>query len=79
MRWALAALAFGLLVSLAIATVAIRAGNLKKRLWLKQIDERVVSYSIETSRRQMWARDEVTAEGLARELQYWIERTAPQQ
>ena len=78
MRWALAALAFGLLVSLAVATVATRACNLQKRLRLKQIDHHVVTHSIERARWLEWLRDEVTPKGLAHRLHRWVGNSAPQ-
>ena len=78
MRWTLAALAFGLLVSLAVATVSTRATNLHKRMRLKRVDHQVVVHSIERARWLEWVRDEVTPKGLAQRMRHWLSESASQ-
>jgi hypothetical protein len=54
MRWALAGLWFALLVSLAVATAAVRSSNVESRVRARELELRIVMYSIERARGEEW-------------------------
>lgn len=53
MRWFLAALAFALLVALAVFTVAIRTKNLAARARIAKHNDQILSLRVEKSQREL--------------------------
>jgi hypothetical protein len=71
MRWILAGIAFALLVTLAVVTVAVKAGNRRTQARLENLSLRLVIVQVECARQAEWyyaqAREERLLERL-REL-----------
>ena len=65
MRWVFAGFAFALLVSLAIATVALRSENVKTRAELRAVQHELVVFSIDCGRREHGLQLAASPEALA--------------
>lgn len=75
MRWLLCGLTFALAVGLAIATVAIRAGNAKLRRELEAEHRSVDARRVELERLALQVADESAPEQLAQRLRGILGRT----
>ncbi|MGE3174772.1 MAG: hypothetical protein AB7O97_19235 [Planctomycetota bacterium] len=78
MKWLLCGLTFALAVGLAVATAAIRAGNIRLRQQLERDYRRIEARAIELRRLQVLAIDQVTPERLAGELRALLRPAAGQ-
>jgi hypothetical protein len=77
-RWALAGIAFALLIALSVFTVAIRTQNLAARARIAAHNEQIVSLRVERARRALHSRGrERTADLIDRLRQYHITRLTP--
>ena len=76
MRWMVAGLLFALAVSLAIATAALRADNVRARRSLEQQYRGVWTQMVEFKRLSVQQLESVAPEELARMQRQWLRREA---
>jgi hypothetical protein len=68
MRWILAGIAFALLVTLAVVTVAVKAGNRRTQARLENLSLRLVIVQVECARQAEWYYAQVQEDRLLERL-----------
>lgn len=79
MKWVLAGLAFALLVSLAVFTVALKTRNLEIRARISRLNERIMALRMEQARLAPHLRANTSTEELIRRLRELIPARAGSQ
>ncbi|MHC4514642.1 MAG: hypothetical protein ACYTGW_01390 [Planctomycetota bacterium] len=68
MRWILAGIAFALLVTLAVVTVAVKAGNRRTQARLENLSLDLVFVQVECARQAEWYYEQVQEDRLLERL-----------